>query len=58
MVAPVPNEMDASAMMFPEMLDVVPRVAELPTSQKTLAGDAPFMSNTLLPVAVVSVLPI
>lgn len=31
--APVPNEMDARAMMFPEMLDVDPRVAELPTCQ-------------------------
>jgi hypothetical protein len=58
MAAPVPNEMDANAMMFPDMLEVLPRVAELPTCQKTLAGDAWFISLTMLPVAVVRPLPI
>jgi hypothetical protein len=50
--------MEDRANMFPEKEDVVPRVAELPTCQKTLAGRAPLMRATLLPVAVVSALPI
>jgi hypothetical protein len=44
--------------MFPENEALVPRVAELPICQKMLAGLAPLMSATLLPVAVVSALPI
>jgi hypothetical protein len=44
--------------MFPENEEVVPRVAELPTCQKTLAGWAPLMRTTLLLVAVVSALAI
>jgi hypothetical protein len=50
--------MDASAIMFPSNEVVVPRVAELPTSKKMFAGTAPLMRATLLPLAVVSVLPI
>jgi hypothetical protein len=58
MDAPVPTEMDDSASMFPENEEVVPRVAELPTCQKTLEGWAPLIRFTTLLVAVVSVLPI
>jgi hypothetical protein len=43
--------------MFPENEEYVPRVAELPTSQKMLAGRQ-LRRFTLLLVAVVSVLPI
>jgi hypothetical protein len=56
--APVLSDMDASAIMFPSNEVVVPRVAELPTSKKMFAGTAPLMRATLLPLAVVSVLPI
>jgi hypothetical protein len=56
--APVPSEMDARARMFPENVEEVPRVAELPTCQKTLAALAPLMRTTLLLVAVVSPLAI
>lgn len=47
----MPNEMDDSASTFPENEEVVPRVAELPICQKTLAGRPPLMRITLLPVA-------
>jgi hypothetical protein len=50
--------MDEKASMFPENEEPALIVAELPTSQKTLAGTAPLMRFTLLPVAVVSELPI
>jgi len=50
--------MDAKARMFPENVEEVPRVAELPTCQKTLAALAPLMRTTLLLVAVVSPLAI
>jgi hypothetical protein len=50
--------MDDRASMFPANEEVVPRVAELPTSQKTLEAKAPFRSCTLLLVAVVSELAI
>jgi hypothetical protein len=50
--------MDEKASMFPENEEVVPRVAELPICQKTLAGWALLTRTTLLLVAVVSALPI
>jgi hypothetical protein len=40
--------MDEKANIFPENEAPVPIVAELPTSQKTLAGTAPLMRFTLL----------
>jgi hypothetical protein len=48
----------ASAIIFPAKLLPVCIVAEVPTCQKTLQGDAPPAKTTLAPVAVVSVLPI
>jgi len=56
--APVPSEIDAKARMFPENVEEVPSVAELPTCQKTLAAWAPLTRTTLLLVAVVSPLAI
>jgi hypothetical protein len=50
---------EAWAMMVPLKMVLVPRVAEVPTCQKTLEAWAPPMRFTLLLVAaVVSVLPI
>ncbi len=46
----------ACARMLPTNDVLVPSVAELPTTQKTLHGDAPPVSATFEPVAVVSVL--
>ena len=48
----------ASAMIFPAKLVPVWMVAEEPTCQNTLQGDAPPAKTTLAPVAVVKVLPI
>ena len=45
-------------MMVPTNVELVPRVAELPTCQYTLHGEAPLMSDTVLPDAVVRVEPI
>jgi hypothetical protein len=50
--------MEISARIFPMKAEPVPRVAELPTCQKTFAASAPFMAATTLLLAVVSVLPI
>ena len=55
---PVVTVMEALAMMVPWNAVFVPRVAELPTCQKTLPADAPLISVTLELLAVVSVLPI
>ena len=44
--------------MFPAKSVVVPKVAELPTCQKTLAPLPPFMNATEELLAVVRVLPI
>ena len=57
-VAPVLSEIDESAKMFPENALVVPTVAEVPTCQNTLEAWAPLIRTTLLPDAVVNVLPI
>src|ERR1019366_3055022 len=56
-VAPVSSVAEASAMIVPTKLLVVPRVAELPTCQKTLHACAPFSSTTLLPEAEIKVEP-
>jgi len=57
--APVLSVTDAWAITVPLNLVLVPRVAELPTCQKTLAAWAPPIRFTLLLVeAVVSVVPI
>jgi hypothetical protein len=57
-LAPLFRVMLVSAMIFP-MNDVdVPRVAELPTCQKTLHGWPPLVSSTDEPAAVVRVLPV
>jgi hypothetical protein len=58
MVAPVLSEIEERAKIFPANRVVVPRVAELPTCQNTLEAWAPLIRTTLLPAAVVSVLPI
>ncbi len=47
-----------SARMSPWNDVVVPRVAEVPTCQKTLHADPELIRTTDEPVAVVSVLPI
>jgi hypothetical protein len=57
-VAPVLRVMELFAMIFPTKLVVVPKVAELPTCQKTLHGEAPLINDTLDPLAVVRVVPI
>jgi hypothetical protein len=56
-VAPVSSVAEVSAMIVPTKLLVVPRVAELPTCQKTLHACAPFSSTTLLPEAEIKVEP-
>src|SRR5580765_3248255 len=53
--APVVTVMEAKASMFPLKTEVVPRVAELPTCQKTLAALAPPLRITWRPKVVVSV---
>ena len=55
---PVVTVIEASAIIFPAKVVPVPRVAELPTCQKTLQALAPLMSNTDEADAVVRVLPI
>jgi hypothetical protein len=54
-VALLPTEIDCSAIIVPLKTELAPRVAELPTCQKTLDASAPFMRTTLLLAAVVSV---
>ena len=48
MVAPVVAVIDVRAMMFPRKAVPVPKVAELPTCQKTLHAWAPPIRFTLL----------
>jgi len=50
--------MEISARMLPLKLVPVPKVAELPTCQKTLADVAPLISNTCELLAVIRVLPV
>jgi hypothetical protein len=55
---PPPSVMLANAIIFPAKLLPVCMVAEEPTCQKTLQGDAPPAKATVAPVAVVRELPI
>ena len=55
-VAPVFAVMDVSAKMWPTKVVPVPKVAELPTCQKTRQNLAPLMRLTVLFDAVVRVL--
>jgi hypothetical protein len=57
-VAPVVSVMDDWASMLPANTVVVPKVAELPSCQKTLPACALLISTMDEPLAVVSVLPI
>jgi len=57
-VAPVFMLTLASAIISPPNEVVVPRVAELPTTQITLSSEPTFSIVTLEPLAVVSVLPV
>jgi hypothetical protein len=57
-VAPVSRESLVSEIIFPWNALVVPRVAELPTTQYTLSVELPPSITTLDALAVVSVLPI
>ncbi len=52
---PVVIVIDVSAMMFPLNTEFVPRVAELPTCQKTLQALAPLARTIWLPLPVVRV---
>src|ERR1043166_7745458 len=56
--APVVTVMEAKARMFPLNTEPVPRVAELPTCQKTFAALAPPLKITWRPTVVVRVEPI
>jgi len=55
---PPSSVMLIKAMIFPAKLLPVWMVAEVPTCQNTLQGDAPPVKATVAPVAVVRVLPI
>jgi hypothetical protein len=55
-VAPVSRLTDAYAIIFPTNDVVVPRVAELPTTQSTLSVELPPSMSTLEPLPVMSVL--
>ena len=50
--------MDCCARMVPSNSEPVPSVAEVPTCQKMLLACAPLIKFTLLPDAVMSVVPI
>lgn len=56
-VVPVCTEIEVNAIMVPTKVVLVPRVAELPTCQNTLHGEAPLMRATVLFDAVISVDP-
>lgn len=56
--APVTRLSLVSAIIFPSNDVLLPRVAELPTTQYTLSVELPPIIETLEPLAVVSVLPI
>ena len=57
MVSPVCTVIDVRARMVPTKVELVLRVAELPTCQKTLQAWAPLARTTELPVSVISVDP-
>jgi hypothetical protein len=54
-VAPVAIVIDWETSRLPIKTEPVPKVAELPTCQKTLAAFAPLVRITMRPVVVVSV---
>ena len=54
-IAPVVTVMEAKARMFPLNTEPVPKVAELPTCQKTLAALAPPLKITCRPDVVTRV---
>ena len=54
-LTPVVIVIDVNASMFPLKTEFVPRVAELPTCQKTLQALAPLARTIWLPLPVVSV---
>ncbi len=56
--APVVAVTEVKAMILPANVELVPRVAEEPTSQKTLQACAPLSRMTLLDGAVVKVDPL
>ncbi|SPZ39568.1 Uncharacterised protein [Rhodococcus wratislaviensis] len=56
-VVPVCTEIEVNAIMVPTKVVLVPRVAELPTCQNTLHGEAPLMRATVLFDAVINVDP-
>jgi len=56
-VAPVFSDAEVNARMLPTKVVPVPRVAELPTCQNTLHGEAPLTSATVLLDAVIRVDP-
>jgi len=56
-VVPVCTDAEVCARMVPTKVVFVPRVAELPTSKKTLHGEAPLISLTVLLDAVIRVDP-
>src|ERR1700693_2662400 len=53
--APVVTVIEVNARIFPSKTEFVPRVAELPTCQKILQGDALLTRTTWLPLPVISV---
>jgi len=57
-LAPLFMVMLACARIFPRKLEVVSRVAELPTRHCTLQGLPPLMKVTAEPLAAFSVLPV
>jgi hypothetical protein len=57
MVSPVCTAIEVRARMVPAKAELVLRVAELPTCQKTLQAWAPLVSRTLVPVSVPRVEP-
>jgi hypothetical protein len=56
-VVPVCTEIEVNAMMVPTKVVLVPSVAELPTCQNTLHGEAPLIRATVLFDAVINVDP-
>src|ERR1700735_4119191 len=54
-VVPVVTVIDVRARMLPWRVELVPSVAELPTTQKTFDAWAPLMRDTLLADAVMRV---
>jgi len=55
-LAPVDAEIDVREMIVPTIVELVPRVVELVTCQKTLHGFAPFVNSTTLDELVMRVL--